>query len=148
MFSARQIADAQAQITSLQAKLTSLQANYAALLQTTQRGATNALRVIEPAPMPASPIPSHRMTTMLLAAAIGLVLGCSAIYLLEYLDDTLKTPYDVAFVPKNVRNAVPIGGASLVMFAGQSEESKNRNTETRKMVVITASPLQIGKKQS
>jgi len=36
----------------------------------------------------------------------------------------MKQPYDVAFVPRNVRNAVPIGGASLVMFAGQNEDSK------------------------
>ena len=29
--------------------------------------------------------------------------------------------YDVAFVPGNVRNAVPVGGASMVIFKGQSE---------------------------
>jgi len=43
---------------------------------------------------------------------------------LSFIRENMKTPYDVAFVPKNVRNAVPIGGASLVMFAGQSEDSK------------------------
>ena len=43
---------------------------------------------------------------------------------LSFIRENMKTPYDVAFVPKNVRNAVPIGGASLVMFAGQNEDSK------------------------
>jgi len=43
---------------------------------------------------------------------------------LSFIRENMKQPYDVAFVPMNVRNAVPIGGASLVMFAGQSEESK------------------------
>lgn len=43
---------------------------------------------------------------------------------LSFIRENMKTPYDVAFVPRNVRNAVPIGGASLVMFAGQSEESR------------------------
>ena len=43
---------------------------------------------------------------------------------LSFIRENMKQAYDVAFVPKNVRNAVPIGGASLVMFAGQSEESK------------------------
>lgn len=43
---------------------------------------------------------------------------------LSFIRENMKTPYDVAFVPKNVRNAVPIGGASLVMFAGQNEESR------------------------
>ncbi len=43
---------------------------------------------------------------------------------LSFIRENMKMPYDVAFVPRNVRNAVPIGGASLVMFNGQSEDSK------------------------
>jgi len=43
---------------------------------------------------------------------------------LSFIRENMKAPYEVAFVPRNVRNAVPIGGASLVMFNGQSEESK------------------------
>src|SRR5260370_61864 len=43
---------------------------------------------------------------------------------LPFIRENMKQAYDVAFVPKNVRNAVPIGGASLVMFAGQSDDSK------------------------
>lgn len=43
---------------------------------------------------------------------------------LSFIRENMKTPYAVAFVPRNVRNAVPIGGASLVMFKGQSEESR------------------------
>jgi sn-glycerol 3-phosphate transport system substrate-binding protein len=43
---------------------------------------------------------------------------------LSFIRENMKQAYDVAFVPKNVRNAVPIGGGSLVMFAGQSEEAK------------------------
>ena len=36
---------------------------------------------------------------------------------LSFVRENMKQAYDVAFVPKNVRNAVPIGGGSLVMFA-------------------------------
>jgi sn-glycerol 3-phosphate transport system substrate-binding protein len=43
---------------------------------------------------------------------------------LSFIRENMKMAYDVAFVPRNVRNAVPIGGASLVMFNGQSEDSK------------------------
>ena len=43
---------------------------------------------------------------------------------LSFIRENMKMPYEVAFVPRNVRNAVPIGGASLVMFNGQSEDSK------------------------
>ncbi len=43
---------------------------------------------------------------------------------LSFIREKMKDGYNVAFVPRNVRNAVPIGGASLVMFAGQSDEQK------------------------
>src|SRR5258708_35482156 len=36
----------------------------------------------------------------------------------------MKMAYGVAFVPRNVRNAVPIGGGSLVMFKGLNDEQK------------------------
>ena len=95
MFSARQIADSQAQIAGLQNKLTTMQANYAALLSNTPRGAVNALNVIESARLPTSPVGPNRMATILLAVAIGFVLSTGAAYLMEYLDDTLKNPDDV-----------------------------------------------------
>jgi sn-glycerol 3-phosphate transport system substrate-binding protein len=41
---------------------------------------------------------------------------------LSFVRDNMKQAYGVGFVPKNVRNAVPIGGGSLVMFKGISEE--------------------------
>ena len=37
---------------------------------------------------------------------------------LTYVRDNAKFNYKVAFIPRNVRNAVPIGGASLIMPAG------------------------------
>lgn len=40
---------------------------------------------------------------------------------LTFIRDGAKFPYKVAFVPKNVRNAVAIGGASLIIPAGVSE---------------------------
>ena len=95
MMSARQIADAQNQIAALQQKLAALQANYAALLATTQRGAVNTINVVEPANMPGAPMASKLLTNILLAAAIGFVLGAGAAYLLEYMDDSVKNTEDV-----------------------------------------------------
>jgi sn-glycerol 3-phosphate transport system substrate-binding protein len=43
---------------------------------------------------------------------------------LSFVRDSMKMPYGVAFVPRNVRNAVPIGGGSLVMFKGLGDEQK------------------------
>jgi sn-glycerol 3-phosphate transport system substrate-binding protein len=43
---------------------------------------------------------------------------------LSFVRENMKGNWGVGFVPKNVRNAVPIGGGSLVMFKGVSEEQK------------------------
>ena len=95
LFSARQIADAQAQIAALNTKLTSLQSNYAALLTNSQRGAINTLSVLEPANLPGQPIGPNKIMIILLSGAIALVISAGAAYLLEYLDDTLKDPEDI-----------------------------------------------------
>ncbi|HJW90467.1 MAG TPA: polysaccharide biosynthesis tyrosine autokinase [Anaerolineales bacterium] len=95
MVSARQIADAQNQLAALQIKLTTLQGNYANLLANTESGALNTLTIIEKAPLPVKPIGPDRLLTALLAAAIGFALSSGAAYLIEYLDDTLKTRDDI-----------------------------------------------------
>lgn len=91
-FSAQQITDKQNQITSLQSKLNTLENNYGLLLSNTQQGAVNTLTVIEVADVPTSPIGPRKGLTILLAAAVGFVLAACEAYLLEYMDDTLKTP--------------------------------------------------------
>lgn len=93
--SARQIADAQVAIRGLQDKLATMQSNYAAMLANTQRGAINAIRVIEPAALPVVPIGPNKSATILLAAVLGFLLAVAAAYLLEYLDDSLRSPEDV-----------------------------------------------------
>ena len=52
---------------------------------------------------------------------------------LSFVRENMKSRYGVAFVPKNVRNAVPIGGGSLVMFKGLSEEQKAGRLEVRQV---------------
>ena len=94
IFSAREIVNAQNQILALQNKLTTLQANYAALLANTQRGATNALNILEPATIPSEPTDSKLLINVLIAAMIGFSLAAGGAYLIEYLDDSLKTSED------------------------------------------------------
>lgn len=123
MMSARQIADAQNQIAALQTKLAALQTNYASLLQTTQRGAVNTINVVEPANLPAAPMASKLLSNILLAAAIGFVLGAGAAYLLEYMDDSIKDTEDVQrAIGAATLSAVPeltakdLRGGDLVML--------------------------------
>lgn len=94
-FSAQQINDIQDQIASLQSKLTTLENNYGLLLSNTQQGAVNTLTIIATADVPSNPIGSMKGLTILLAAAVGFVLAVCEAYLLEYLDDTLRSPDSV-----------------------------------------------------
>jgi capsular exopolysaccharide synthesis family protein len=95
LLSARQIADTQNQIAALESKLTTLQGNYASLLASSSAGAVNSLSIIEPATIPQSPVGPAMLMTVLTAAVIGLLLAACAAYLLEYMDDTVRTPDDV-----------------------------------------------------
>ena len=95
MDSARQIADTQVQITALGAKLADLQGIYSGLLANTQGGAINTISVIEEAFKPTSPIGPNKLLIIMLSAAVGLSLAVVAAYVLEYMDDTVKSPEEV-----------------------------------------------------
>jgi non-specific protein-tyrosine kinase len=93
--SARQIQDLQNQISILEQKISGWQNTYAQLLLSLQGGDVNALSVVEEASLPYSPISPNVRMNVLLAAAVGLVLAVGGIFLIEYLDDTIKTAEDV-----------------------------------------------------
>jgi polysaccharide biosynthesis transport protein len=93
--SARQIQDARARQSTMQAQVSSWQATYAQLLSNLQQSSTNFLSVVESARMPSGPTGAGTLSNMLLAAAIGLVFAAGAAFLLEYLDDSLKTSDEI-----------------------------------------------------
>ena len=62
------------------------------------------------------------LSTNFLAGKVSMMLLSTGS--LSFVRENMKMAYDVAFVPRNVRNAVPIGGGSLVMFKGLSDEQK------------------------
>ncbi len=123
LFSARQIADTQAQIAALEDKRNTLQSNYATLLTNSTQGAANTLSVIEPATLPTVPIGPDVLMTVLTSAAIGFTLAVAAAYLLEYLDDTVKSPEDVQ------------AAAQLATLAGIAEY-KPENSAQPKLVTL------------
>ena len=98
LFSAREIADAQVQIQALQEKLNTLQLNYATLLSSSDRQATNALTIIEPAALPETPVDSRQELKILLATAFGVSLAIAAAHVLEFLNDSIQAEADVARV--------------------------------------------------
>ncbi|MEJ2266929.1 MAG: polysaccharide biosynthesis tyrosine autokinase, partial [Anaerolineales bacterium] len=116
--SARELQDTQSQITALQQKLTTLQGTYASLLSNTQQGAANTLTVVEPADLPTTPIGPKKLLIILLSAGIGFALAGGAAYLLEYLDDTLKSPEEITKIL-----GVPVIG--LIGETGEGRDGKN-----------------------
>ncbi len=127
MFSARQIADTQSQIAALEQKLRSYQATYLASLEFVQ-GGVNTLQIVESADAPTEPVGPNKGMTILLAAVIGLALAAGAAYLLEYLDDTLKTPDDVRKATAlTTLGAVPsikgLDGGATLPLAGEGQSA-------------------------
>ena len=92
--SATTIQKYQDNIAALQQKQSSYQATYGSLLVSAE-ARTNYISVFEPASTPTAPISPKVMQTVLLAAAIGLALAVGGALLIEFLDDTVKTPEDV-----------------------------------------------------
>ncbi len=94
--SAREIADKQQQITTLQGQVNQFQLTFAALNSAIAPRSVNTLSMVEPPKLPTSPIAPNVVTNVLLSAAIGLALALVSIFLIEYLDDTIKSPDDVS----------------------------------------------------
>jgi len=97
-FGALEISELQGEIAALQTKLSTLQSNYAALLANTKSGAINTIEVIEPATVPSAPTASGTWQLILVVSAIAVALAAGTAYLLEYLDDTVRTAEDLARV--------------------------------------------------
>ncbi|MBN1179671.1 MAG: polysaccharide biosynthesis tyrosine autokinase [Anaerolineae bacterium] len=115
--SARAIQQYQANISALQQKLNNYQSTYATLLLSAEGGA-NYISIIEPAAVPVSPISPNVGQTVLLAAAIGLVLAVGGALLIEYLDDTVKTVQDVSRT-----SGLPVLGA-IARIEGENYSEK------------------------
>lgn len=95
LFSARDIADTQAEIVALQNKLSALRNNYGSLLDNTDSGALNTITIVEPAMLPRRPIANNNTMMIVIAVMIGFALAAAAAYTLEYMDDTIRNPQDV-----------------------------------------------------
>jgi capsular exopolysaccharide synthesis family protein len=112
--SASELQDTRDQITGLQQKLTTLQTTYATLLSNTQQGATNTLTIVESADFPTNPVSSSKIVIIVMAAGIGFVLAAGAAYLLDYMDDTLKTPEEIT----------ELLGLPVIGYIGETENSE------------------------
>ena len=88
----------------LETSLAQYRNTYSSLVASSQQvklaeaQATNNIVVAEPATIPISPIRPRTSTNVMLAVIVGALLGLGIAFLVEYLDDTVKTPDDVTRV--------------------------------------------------
>jgi len=94
-FSARQIQDIQTRINTLEGQINDWQATFAQYQLLLGDTGVNVLTVIEEAAVPTFPVGPQRLMQVALAAAIGMILAVGAAFLIEYLDDSLKSPDEV-----------------------------------------------------
>ncbi len=82
-------------LAQLEQALNERRANYSALLSYVKGSSTNYISVIEAARIPDIPTKPKVMQNTLLAAIVGLMLAGGAAFLIEYLDDSVKSQADV-----------------------------------------------------
>lgn len=86
----------QGRIDILEGKKTAWQSSYGQYLNALNgANATNVLTVVQPAVEPNSPFSPNVSQNVLFAALAGIILAIAAIFLLEYLDDTVKSGEDL-----------------------------------------------------
>ncbi len=162
MTSARQISQTQNEVTALEQKLSSLRSDYAALLASSDRGAGNTLTLIEPASLPTRPSGPNTMTMVLLSAVVAAAIAAAAAYLIEYLDDTLKSPEEInqlldlpviGFITEIEKGKTLEGYLTNQPRSGVAEAFRSLRTDLEfsgvdkplKTIYITSSEMELGK---
>jgi len=127
--SASEIAVVQNRIAALEEAKLTYQATYAELLNSYGAESPNALTLFDPAVVPQWPIPSKTKLIVAIAGATGLGLALGAIFLMEYLDTSLRWEDDgvlsvlempvLGVVPRVPRRKASLSGNPLrAMAAG------------------------------
>ena len=113
-----------AEVARLEALLAQQRSTYASLLQSyeeirlSELRAADTISIFEPAQVPDVPVLPRTMTNVLLAAVVGAMLAVGAAFLVEYLDDTVKTPADVQRLAR-----LPTF-ATILRFAGDEADAE------------------------
>jgi capsular exopolysaccharide synthesis family protein len=124
--SAREIEETRGQIAALETKLRTLQSNYADLYATTQQARVNNVQLIERPRVPTRPIGPNNLLTAAMAAGVGLSLAAGGVYLMHFLDKSVKSVEEVTrLIPAPVLGAIPKmpNGDSVLNFVSRQPRS-------------------------
>ena len=105
---------ARLELAQLETQRSNQQTRLSVLLQSAEELRLSMTRyitrisVFAPAELPIAPIGPQKMRNIMLAAAVGLMAGVGLAFLIDYLDDTVRTPDDIKRVlPLSVLGIVP-----------------------------------------
>ncbi len=119
---ASDLREARTRLEELERTRDSSQENYNQMLRLQNSSVVNSLRVIEPAQVPSSPLPSKRNLTVAMAGAGGLALGLVAIFLLDMLDTRWRGSGDLSTrMGLNFLGTVP-GSRPMIAMNPQSAQ--------------------------
>lgn len=119
--------------TRLTSKLTNDQIRLTMLLRSAEdfRMAmaryTDYISVFSPANLPTAPIRPRTIMNTLLGTVVGAMLGVGAVFLLEYLDDTVKSPDDI-------KQNLPVGVLGMVPLLDETDDQTSS-------LIVNDSPL-------
>jgi non-specific protein-tyrosine kinase len=85
----------EANLATLQARLVTLRQTYATLLTYLSGNTSNFLTLVEPAVPSPQPIAPRPLLSLVLGAVVGFMIAVAIVFIVEYLDDTVKTSADV-----------------------------------------------------
>jgi succinoglycan biosynthesis transport protein ExoP len=82
-------------LQALQGRIVTLRQTYATMLSFSSNSGANLLTVVDPASPPSQPASPRILLNTLIAAIVGLLGALGFVFLLEHLDDTVKSSEDV-----------------------------------------------------
>jgi succinoglycan biosynthesis transport protein ExoP len=116
----------EAELARLQTELTQLRQSLAYLLQSyesirlAEAQSTNNIVAVEEAALPTSPIRPRTTQNVLLGALVGMMLSIGVVFLIEYLDDRIRSPDQIDKVLK-----LPVVGLIAKMGNGYHGTSQH-----------------------
>ena len=121
------------ELALLQIELSSNQTRLSTLLRSAEdfrlaiARYTDYVSIVSPARLPNTPVRPNVMRDTMLGLAVGLMIGVGMVFLLEYLDDTIKSPDDVKrTLPVGVLGVLPVVEATNGASPGLVVEKEPR----------------------
>lgn len=110
----------------LQDRLVSLRQTYGQVIALSPGSASNLLTVVDPAVAALEPSAPRVLLNTLMAALLGLMVALGLAFVIEYLDDTVKSPDDVSAT----------GGVPTLGVVSQMKWDRNQSEHQRLATVV------------